>query len=382
MSYFFDKIMNESYAYGGNNNLSSSDMYEIDSRITADPISMYDYTSECLNNIYRIDAAYAKFESMNIVAALEAKSVGDSYRLQQVAVAMEGAVGDAVEKIKEWIRKAFNAVKNFLKKCWTKLKSRIDIIRGQVGKYEDILKNRNLSGCQVEWVKYNPDDVYKEWDRLDKIINESSDVANDIRRASDLSQFKKPVTVIMGDDNFKEANLEKTIKTAGLVDKNKYNDQKKAVEPEKVEFDSVKNEIFGIVGKDPVAEYNKLSLGGENALSAASKTLDEKIKELQKAQDKEKDSDEYKNTKDDEREKYDLALKVSKDFATFRVTIYRRFAARLNEVLNARTAQAVAACKKAITFAHEKGREQKEEKETKENYSFNVQSFNDMLNYV
>lgn len=384
MSYFFDRIMNESYAYG--NSISSRDMYEIESQVTDDPISMYNYTSECVNNIYKTDAAYAKFESMNIVAALEARSVGDNYRMQQISVAMEGAFGDMVEKIKEWISKAYNAVKNFLKKCWTKIKARIDIIRGQIGKYEDVLKNRDLSGCKVNWIKYNPQDVFGNWQELDKKIDTDAtnlkNTINGLDNKDKLNAYKKSFPAITGNNEYTEAAISKKIALAGLVDKTAIDKNNKPKDNE-VEFNEIAEEVFSFVGKNPEEEFNKQSLGGENALKAALKDLEEAGKKIKEDREKEKENEKSGEEHEIENLKNQICFDLAKSAHTYRVGIYRRFSSRLNEVLNARTAQAVAACKKAITYAHEKNRPQKKEKKPdNSSYIFNVSSFNDMLNYV
>lgn len=404
MSYFFDRIMNESYTYN-NSSLTSGDLYKIDSIITDDPITMYNYTSECINNIYKTDAAFSKFESMNIVSLIEAKSVGDNYRIQQISVAMEGAFGDMVEKIKEWISKAYNAIKNFLKKCWNKIKTRFDIIRGQIGRYEDVLKNRDLKGCKIKWIDYAPENVFSEWESFNKTFQEKvRKIVKQIQEASDYSKFKKGIVVLIGDENYSEANISKRINKAGLAKSQEVNDDGKPKEQD-VEFDDKKDTIFKYVGKNPMEEFNKLSLSGENALKEAEKELDEAGKaissmksELSKSDDdsfKYKGYDEVRNEKGEVvnrvankkdgsfKEKAEVIFNTLKNAHTFKVGIYRRFSARLNEVLNANTAQCAAACKKAIVFAHENNREQKEEtKPDNSSYIFNVSSFNDMLNYV
>ena len=390
MSYFFDRIMNESFRYGSTS-LSSKDMYEIDSQITDDPISMYNYTSECINNIYKIDAAYARFESMNIVSLLEAKSRGDSYKIQQLSYTMEGAVGDMIQKIKEWIKKAYEAIKKFLKKCWTKLKTRIDIIRGQIGKYEDVLKNRDLSGCKIKWVDYEPSNVFRAWDEYNKLItNETNKVKNAINekaKKEDLNIYKKGFLGVVKNDKFIENNIKSTLAKAGLKDGQDIDKNLKPKEKD-VEFTDKAEEIFSIVGKDPVQEFNNMYSGGENELSAALKDLEEAAK-----RDQENREEEIKNEKDDlEKEKNQVKFDFLKNAHTFKVQIYRRFSTRLNEVLNARTAQCVAACKKAIAYAHENSREQKEDNgENKEktsnsgvhdSYMFGIQSFDDMIRYM
>jgi hypothetical protein len=70
-------------------------------------------------------------------------------------------IGDAWEKLKEWVKKAYAAIKAFVLKYWNKLKGYVDVFKGMIGKYSDVLRDKDVD-IEVEWVTVNLQEGAKE----------------------------------------------------------------------------------------------------------------------------------------------------------------------------------------------------------------------------
>jgi hypothetical protein len=147
----FDQVVNESYAYDGT--LDSVIEAEIADRITDDPVDLVEYVGECQYGMLALDTAVAVAEGHLSVEFMNARANGDEAAMESICATMEGLVSDAWEKLKEWVKKAYNAIKDFVIKYWNKLRGYVDIFRGMVGKYGDVLRDKDCDAAKVRWPK-------------------------------------------------------------------------------------------------------------------------------------------------------------------------------------------------------------------------------------
>jgi hypothetical protein len=146
----FDQVVNESYKFDGS--VDAAIEAEIDARVSDAPESMIDYVGECQMGMLALEAAIYAAEGHQAVAYMHAREAEDEATMESVQVAMEGMIGDAWEKLKEWVKKAYAAIKAFVLKYWNKLKGYVDIFKGMIGKYADVLRDKDVN-IEVEWIE-------------------------------------------------------------------------------------------------------------------------------------------------------------------------------------------------------------------------------------
>lgn len=106
MSYLFDTVMNESYVHGPEVNIS-------------DHIELNRYCDECITDFYKTEALMYKLETNNICALIEAKSVNDIDRINELNYVMEGFFGNLFQSIVKFVKKVITAIINFFKKIFS-----------------------------------------------------------------------------------------------------------------------------------------------------------------------------------------------------------------------------------------------------------------------
>lgn len=151
----FDAVVNESYQMPGTETVDSVIESEVEERITDDPATMMEYTGECMMAMLATEAAVAKMEGVNAVNYLLAKEAGDEATMEATIAAMEGFLGDVWETLKEWIKKAFTAIKNFLIKVWNRMKGYAGQVQAFFTKYDKVLANKRVPGLMVDWCRIN-----------------------------------------------------------------------------------------------------------------------------------------------------------------------------------------------------------------------------------
>ena len=155
----FDQVLNESYSadLGGYSydSLDAAEESYINDVITDDPVTLFQYTGECSNAIMALEAAEARMEGMMCVKFMNARSASDEVAMEETVATMEGFVGNMWETLKEIVKKAYAAIKNFLIKVWNKFKSYGNVVRAMLTKYGDVLRHKRVPGLNVKWEKIN-----------------------------------------------------------------------------------------------------------------------------------------------------------------------------------------------------------------------------------
>lgn len=172
MANLFNQVVNENYTGIGGEGVSLAIENEVNLRITEDDDSgnMMQYTGECLMGMMAIETAIAQKEGEVAVRYMNARSTGSSSAMESLVATFEGFIGDAWEKIKEWVKKAYTAVKNFLIKIWNKLKGYAATVKAFFGKYGDVLRGINDSGAKCEWGTIDITKVQGVYDEYEKNI--------------------------------------------------------------------------------------------------------------------------------------------------------------------------------------------------------------------
>ena len=161
MAGLLDRVLSESYIGGFDNSVSPAIEAEVNSRIINDEDSsdMMQYTGECMMGMLAIEAVVAQRDGEVAIECMYRKQIGDIAGIESVVATFEGFLGNAWEKIKEWIKKAYTAIKNFLIKIWNKLKGYANQVKAFFTKYGDVLRNMTISGLKVDFGQINLDTV-------------------------------------------------------------------------------------------------------------------------------------------------------------------------------------------------------------------------------
>lgn len=156
----FDQVVNESYNYDGS--VDATIEAEINDRVSESVETMIEYVGECQMGMLALEAAIYAAEGHQAVSYLTAREADDQATMESVQVAMEGMIGDAWEKLKEWVKKAYAAIKAFVLKYWNKLKGYVDVFKGMIGKYSDVLRDKSID-IQVEWADVHIEEAAQKY---------------------------------------------------------------------------------------------------------------------------------------------------------------------------------------------------------------------------
>ena len=157
MSSLLESVVNESYGpeFGGlgyaGEGLSPEVEAEINDRVSDEPETMFAYTSECMMGMLALEAAGAKMDGLCAVRFAAARANGDQAAMEETVATMEGFLGDVWETLKEWIIKAYTAIKNFLIKAWNKMKGAANVVKAFFTKYGKVLRDKKVPGLLVKW---------------------------------------------------------------------------------------------------------------------------------------------------------------------------------------------------------------------------------------
>lgn len=172
----YESVVNESF---GTDFLGEADTRldpaieaEINDRVN-DDASFMQYTGECLTGMMALEAAMAKFDGMMAVKAIVAKNSNDAAAMEALDATMEGFVSDAWETLKEWVNKAYQAIKAFLIKQWNRLKGAANVVKAFFTKYGDVLRSMNVPDCKVKWLNINIDGGEKVFNKFNGEIKQS-----------------------------------------------------------------------------------------------------------------------------------------------------------------------------------------------------------------
>jgi hypothetical protein len=154
---FDDVLYGSGSSYVSEASLSYEEESYIENNITADPVSLSDYTTEAYIEMTRIFGALAVSEGF------AAKQIASGVDRKVALESLADRAGDAYDTLKRWVTKIWKAIKKFAQKAWNRLKALYDRARAFFSNYESVLKNYSDNTMQIyDWVEMNINDTAKE----------------------------------------------------------------------------------------------------------------------------------------------------------------------------------------------------------------------------
>lgn len=371
----YESVVNESY------NSGFGDDSKLDPAIEAgiaeyvdDEVSLNTYVGECFVGMMAMEAAIAKFDGTMALKAVAAKQNNDSVALEQLDVAYEGFAENAWEKLKEWVRKAYVAVKNFLIRQWNKLKGTYAKVKAFFGKYGDVLRKMQ-SNVDVKWVKVDIQAGFKEFEK----INSEIETCNSKIRSVMDKVISENEAQVKADSSYERPDIDNAIATgkaggtgshvkgiSGTLNLDQTSLLKELPTVQDIHR-RIKSKIWGGQGNDAINEQSVgfSSIRNEAIEAADAGSADKWIQWFLKAGDNSR-KDAEKQLADAEKVIKKGAGKAKTNKITLLHNLERRcIAARISacniaiqEMLKAAKMQrsyAISACKKAIMDYHTKG---------------------------
>ena len=146
---FDDVLYGSGSSYVSEASLSYEEESYIENNITADPVSLSDYTTEAYIEMTRIFGALAVSEGF------AAKQIASGVDRKVALESLADRAGDAYDTLKKWATKIWKAIKIFLQKVWNRLKVVKDRIVSFFTSYENVLRNYSNNTKNIEWVEMN-----------------------------------------------------------------------------------------------------------------------------------------------------------------------------------------------------------------------------------
>lgn len=351
MAGLLDRVVSESYIGAFGNEVSPAIESEVNSRIINDEDSsdMMQYTGECLMGMLAIETVVAQKEGEVSVEYMIKRQNGDNAALEALVATFEGFLGDAWEKIKEWVKKAYTAVKNFLIKIWNKLKGYGNTIKAFFTKYGDVLRSMKIpSSFKVEWGTINILAAKNTYDTHITTINTimtslnstlTKINASDTRGASGDEHLRH----MLDGNGTGSSPMPSPHQIQSEINKAIYG-QESGYEKKEEPFDSKKAEIIEAADIGNVSKYinNFLGLGDQN-MKYDLGVIDNHKKQVEKGADARKENHLTK------------ILAAERRCINAKLQLHRMVVAAMTSAAKHKISLAVSACRKAIMYHSTKG---------------------------
>ena len=355
MANLFNQVVTENYTGFGGEGVSVAIENEVNLRITEDEDSgnMMQYTGECLMGMMAIETVIAQKEGEMAIQYMNARASGSTSTMESLVATFEGFIGDAWEKIKEWIKKAYTAVKNFLIKIWNKLKGYAATVKAFFGKYGDVLRSINDTGAKCEWGTIHITKVQGVYDTHEKQISTVQQgliaAANMTTAASQSSGSKLPndINDQLGDAARQTMNnkLPKPVEIMSLLNNEVYGNSEGYKTKKDVSFTTIREQAIEAADINNVQKYiNHFLTMGDQGMKYDLDVINKSKKGIEKKADEHKEAG---NTQ---------LLGAIRRCVNARLELHRTCSSFLTTAAKRMISQSVAACRAAIMYHHTKGK--------------------------